>query len=228
MKQRLRMNTGNRARLKPAIAILLVFLLGFNGNMAAATEVRVKGLFKGSAVLVINGKQRLLKVGKTSPEGVRLLAADSQMAEVEVDGRRRVLRLSRQIGTAYKKPEKAEVRIQSGRGGHYFTPGRINGQAVQFMVDTGATSVAMSLPAARRLGLNYRAGTRISVSTANGVGQAYRIMLRSVTVGNVRVDNVEAVVAMGDFPTTILLGNSYLSRVELNRDNGVLVLTSKY
>ena len=211
-----------------AVSLLLAILLTVVGSQVAATEVRVKGLFKGSAVLVINGKQRLLKVGKTSPEGVRLIAADSKKAEVEVDGKRRVLSLSRQIGAAYKKAERAEVRIQSGYGGHYVTPGRINGQAVQFMVDTGATSVAMNLPTARRLGLNYRAGTEIRVNTANGIAKAYKMMLRSVTVGSVKVDNVEATVTMGDFPTTILLGNSYLSRVDLNRDNGVLILTSKY
>lgn len=211
------------------LALMLVVSMGLGSLVAnAATDVQVKGLFKGSAVLQINGKQRLLKVGKTSPEGVRLLAADSKTAEVEVDGKRRVLRLSRQIGAAYKKPTRSEVRLQSGYGGHYVTPGRINGQAVKFMVDTGATSVAMNLPTAKRLGLNYRAGTEIQVNTANGIARAYKLMLRSVSVGNVRVDNVEATVTMGDFPTTILLGNSYLSRVELNRDNGVLVLTSKY
>ena len=207
--------------------LLAALLLALALSASAAPNVQVKGLFKGSAVLLIDGKQRLLKVGKTSPEGVQLIAADAHTAEVEFDGQRRVLRLSRQVGGGYQRATQAEVRIASGRGGHYLTPGRINGLAVDFMVDTGATSVAMNLPTAKRLGLNYRAGREIRVNTANGVAKAYLLMLRSVSVGNVTVENLAATVTLSDFPQKILLGNSYLSRVDLQREGGVLVLKSR-
>jgi len=96
------------------------------------------------------------------------------------------------------------------------------------MVDTGATTVAMNLPTAKALGLNYRAGEAINVNTANGVATAYIVMLDSVRVGDVEVRNVMASVSMGDFPAEILLGNSFLSRVDMRRENGLLVLEAQF
>lgn len=193
----------------------------------ATVDVQVKGLFGGSAVLNINGKQRLLKAGKTSPEGVLLVQADAKGALIEVDGQRRYLTLSKRIGASYQKTEQAIVRIASGYGGHYVTPARINNRPVEVMIDTGATAVAMNLNTAKNLGINYRAGQKATVSTANGTVDSFNIMLDSVTVGSVRVNHVAATVIVGDSPTVILLGNSYLSRVKMWRDEGVLVLQSK-
>ncbi len=208
--------------------ILLVLLLPAL-QAEAEFQVQAKGLFPGrSAVLLINGEQRLLKVGKRSPEGVLLVSVDKAAAVIEIDGRRRSLTLSRIVSSGYSAPKTAVARIQSGNGGHYYTPGRINGIAVKFLVDTGATSVAMNLPEAKRLGLNYRAGREITVGTASGTTKAYLVQLDSVRVGEIEVRNVEAAVHLGNFPSVILLGNSYLSRVELNRENGVLVLESRY
>jgi aspartyl protease family protein len=205
--------------------LLLVALLSCS-LVAQAADVEIKGLFKGSAIVVINGKQKLLKAGQ-SFSGVTLISSSSKAAVVEIDGQRHKLGMSRKISSTYKAAEKVEVRLAQVRGGHYITKGRINNRAVTMMVDTGATSVAMSLPQAKALGLDYRNGTPIRINTANGVSQGYKVMLRSVQVGAVRVDNVEAVVNMSDFPDIILLGNSYLSRVSMNKQNGVLILQSK-
>src|SRR5690606_4610269 len=114
-------------------------------------------------------KQRFLRAGNRSPEGVLLVSANQQAAVIEWDGEQRSLTLNKRISTAFSAPTKAEVRIASGRGGHYVTPGRINGLPVTFMVDTGATMIAMNYQEAERLGIDYRAGTPISVNTANGV-----------------------------------------------------------
>ena len=96
------------------------------------------------------------------------------------------------------------------------------------MVDTGATTVAMSLPQAKALGIDYRNGRLTPISTASGYSKGYLVYLKTVTVGTVTVQNVEALVSVGDFPETILLGNSYLSRVNMFRENGVLVLKGQY
>lgn len=170
----------------------------------------------------------MLRAGERTPEGVLLVTADTRSAVLEVDGERRTLGMSRRISTRFAKPEKAEVHIQSGRGGHYFTPGRINGYAVDFMVDTGATAISMNLPTAQRLNLNYRAGQQVSVTTANGVVNGYRLMLDTVRIGSIELNMVEAIVTMGDFPAEILLGNSYLSRVDMRRENGVLILEARF
>lgn len=195
-------------------------------SMAMAITVEVKGLFGGSALLVIDGQQKLLKQGR-SYAGVTLVSANSRQAVVEFDGARHHLGVSKRISSRYSQAKKSEVRLAQGHGGHYVTPGRINNRPVSMMVDTGATAVAMSLPQAKALGLDYRNGNKTKVSTANGLADAYLVTLSSVTVGTVTVNNVEALVSMSDYPTTILLGNSYLGRVAMSVDQGVLVLQSK-
>jgi aspartyl protease family protein len=193
-----------------------------------AASVEVRALFSGSAMLVIDGKQRLLRKGQRSPEGVLLVDANSKHAVIEMDGQRHKLGVSRRISSTYKAAEKNTVHLSSKRGGHFVTPARINGRPVTVMVDTGATSVAMSKTEAIKLGIDYRKGTPITVSTANGLTQAYQVMLSSVSVGTVKVNNVEASITDGAFPQIILLGNSYLSKVQMTQENGVLILESKF
>ena len=197
-------------------------------NNALALSVEVKGVFKGGAILTIDGKQRAIRAGKASPEGVKVVSSDAGGATLEIDGKQQYVAMSRTISTNYAEAEKAEVRIQTGPGGHFVTPGRINGIGVQFLVDTGATTIAMNLPTAQRLGINYRSGQQISLTTANGDASAYLVTLDRVSIGSVEVQKVEATVSMGDFPKEILLGNSYLSRVEMRRENGVLILQSRF
>lgn len=213
---------------KQVFSKVLAAAFVFFASSILAIEITVNGLFDGGAILVIDGKHRLMRVGDRSPEGVRLVAANAATATFKYGSEEQTLGLNRTISTQFAEPEKAQTRIPSGHGGHYFTPGRINGLAVEFLVDTGATSVAMSLPTAKALGLNYRIGEKIELSTANGYTAAYMIMLDSVRVGEVEVRNVAAAVSMSDFPAEILLGNSFLSRVDMRRENGVLVLESKF
>lgn len=207
---------------------ILCLLCTVTMTASAATEVTVKALFNGSALLDINGQQRLLKAGKKSPEGVLLVQATSKIATVKVDGETHQLKLNRRVGGQYKKAEKSIVRIAGGAGGHYITPGSINGRPVDFMVDTGATAVAMNLPTAKRLNIDYRNGQVVPISTAAGITRAYKVNLNSVTVGGIKLHNVEGFVNEGDFPQIILLGNSYLSRVDMKVDSGVLVLQALY
>ncbi len=212
---------------KITLLAMIVFTSSFCSQIFAM-EIVVQALYKGGAVLMIDGRQRTVKVGKRSPEGVLLVSSTSQSAVLDIDGDKQTVEVSKGISTSFSKAKKNEVRLASGQGGHFFTPGRINGIAVDFLVDTGATSVAMNLPTAKRIGLNYRAGKPIVMSTANGKVTAYQVMLQSVRVGSVEVKNVEATITMGDFPEEILLGNAYLNRVEMRRENGVLVLESRY
>lgn len=206
---------------------LLIMLLLVLAPQCLAVEVEAKMLAQGSAVLQIDGKQRMLRQGARSPEGVLLVSADGKQAVIEVDGKRKNLTMSRQISTQFKAADKTEIRIASGQGQHYRTQGLINGMPVNFFVDTGATSIAMNRFEAERLGIDYRAGRQISVSTANGIATAFVVTLASVSVGNIVVHQVQAAVSTTASPTEILLGNSYLSKVDLKIDDGVLVLREK-
>jgi aspartyl protease family protein len=207
--------------------ILLTVLLLSIASFCSALEIEAKMLAQGSAVLIIDGTQRMLREGNRSPEGVLLVSADGKQAVLEIEGKRKTISLSRSIGSQFKKASKTEIRIASGDGGHYYANGLVNGRSIKFVVDTGATYVAMSSQVAERLGIDYRAGTPVVMNTANGTANAFQVTLNNVSVGNIVVHQVTAVVHAGNFAMDTLLGNSYLSKVDFKIDQGVLVLSEK-
>ncbi len=200
----------------------------FSAQLFASPEIIASGLFKDKALLTIDGKSRLLKVGASSPEGVKLLSSDSQQANILVEGQTLTLHLSERISTAFKKPKFSEVKIPRSRNGHYFTAGAINGRPAKFMVDTGATAIAMNINEARRLGIDLRQAKAGMSSTAGGMVETFRVVLDKVSVGSVTLHSIPASVIKGDFPEHILLGNSFLNKVEMTEQSGVLVFRKKY
>ena len=106
--------------------------------------------------------------------------------------------------------------------------GSINGGSLRFLVDTGATLVALPAAEARRLGINYLQGQRGQVQTANGATVAYRVKLDTVRIGDIEVNNVDAVVSEGDTMGITLLGMSFLNRMEMKRDGQSMTLTKRY
>lgn len=208
---------------------ILVSLICFiSTQVSFATDIIVLGLFKGRAIVNIDGTQRTLKKGKTSPEGVKLISADSQFAILEIDGKQQEFKLGRHVGTSFKSKENAEAKIMPVNG-MYTTAGFINGRPVNFLVDTGATWIAMNSHQARSLGINFRyIGKRAMVSTANGVVPIYRVTLDKVRVGEIELTSVEAGVLEGNSPSEVLLGNSFLNRVEMQRQGQVMLLKQKF
>lgn len=197
-------------------------------QLSYAADIIVLGLFKGRAIVNIDGKRRTLKIGKPSPEGVTLISADSDVAVLEIEGEQQEYKLGRHVGTSFKNKKNAEAKIMPVNGMYSIT-GFINGQAVKFLVDTGATWIAMNSHQARSLGINFRyTGKRAMVSTANGVAPVYRITLDKVRVGEIELTNVEAGVLEGNSPSEVLLGNSFLNRVEMQRQGQVMLLKQKF
>jgi aspartyl protease family protein len=198
---------------------------------ASAADVAVVGLFSGKAVLVIDGSRpRTLKAGQTSPEGVRLISATSESAVVEIDGKRQTLVPGQNsyISGANAGSGGASITLSADTRGHFVTTGAINGNTIQFLVDTGATAVTLSSSDARHLGINYRAGPRSYTQTANGVVPAYRVKLDSVRLGDITANNVDAVVIEGNGLPVALLGMSFLNRMEMKRDGLTMTLTKRY
>jgi len=209
--------------------LLLAGLLLLPSLAMSAPMVQVVGLFPGAAVLNVDGQRKLVRVGQTGPGGVEVVSADSRGAVLRVGGVERSYGLSREYsGAGYAAPEKTQLSVAKGVGGHYWIAGSINSQPVQFLVDTGATSVAINENQARRLGIDYRAaGQPLLVNTASGTAKAWRVRLSSVKVGAIDVLGVEAVVLEGESPSEALLGMSFLGRVSWREDQGVLRLESK-
>jgi aspartyl protease family protein len=196
---------------------------------AAAQNVSLAGSMGNKALLVIDGQAHTLAVGQ-SALGVTLLQFAEGQAQVQRDGVTTQLRMgaapARLAGTVQAAPAATQIVLPAGSGGHFTSTGAINGRAVQFMVDTGATLVALSQTEAERIGLDFRNAQRGTTQTANGAVPVHLVTLGAVRVGEVEVANVPAVVVPAQMPY-VLLGNSFLSRFQMRRENDVLRLEQR-
>jgi len=207
----------------------VLLLAGLLNNAQAAPDVRVVGLFSGRAVVLIDGRQQVLKVGQSGPGGVKLLAADSESALLEIEGRKVQAHLDGRVTARKRTAEVQEVQVWRNNDGMYTTVGSINGLTVSFLVDTGASKVALNADEARRLGIDFRvSGTPTAVGTASGVARAWAVTLDTVKVGSLEVRNVGAVVLEGNNPRHALLGMTYLGRLEIDNDGRLMTLRKKY
>lgn len=196
--------------------------------MAETPMVQVVGLFPNAAVVSVGGVRKLLKVGQTGPYGITVVSASSKGAVLRIDGVDKEFDLSREYSPGgYAAPQVRQLSLQRGQGGHYWTSGSINGKSVQFLVDTGATSVAISERTARQLGIDYSSGTPAVANTASGVVRTWNLQLQKVSIGGIELLGVDAAVLSGDSPVEPLLGMSFLSRVKWREEQGLLVIESK-
>src|SRR6266566_919232 len=198
--------------------------------VGAIEKISLHALFKDKAIVLIDGARRVLKAGETSPEGVKLVSTDTQaeQAEIEVDGKRQQLTLGVVI-SSFASSAKASVTLYPDQGGHFFTDGLINDVAVRFLVDTGATSIAMNSSTAAQVGIDYKRNGRAGVAgTAGGMVRTYNVKLQTVQVGEIKFFNVDAAVIEGTGPSEVLLGMSFLNRVDMKRDGDHMELTQRY
>lgn len=195
---------------------------------AGAADVALIGLMGDkAAVLAVNGGEpKAVKVGQKW-SGVTVLSVERDQATVEVDGQLRVLKIGQHYRAAGAPPTRQSVTLAADTRGHFFAEGAINGNPVRFLVDTGATAVALPASEAVRLGIDYRKGERGLSNTANGVVPYYRIRLDSVTLGPIELTGVEAGVVEGGL-NMVLLGMSFLNRVEMKRDGQLMTLTRRF
>ncbi len=196
---------------------------------ARATDVNVVGLFPGKAVVVINrGAPRTISAGHRTPEGVLLLSSDANGAVLEIDGKRQALEMGQHFETSAQTATRPTVTLPADSRGQFYADGRVNGAHMRFMVDTGATSILLPAAEAARLGIDYRRGRPGRIQTANGSASAYRVVLDSVTVGDITAYEVDAVVAEAKGLDVALLGMSFLNRTEMRRDGAYMTLTKRY
>lgn len=222
--ERIRRVTG-RANIR-ILSLLLALLAPM---LASAANITVVGLFPGKALMVINNAPpRILAIGQTSPEGVKLIATDSKSATIEFEGKKLVLDIGEHFATATATPGSVPtVKLAADSRGHFITQGSINGGSVRMLVDTGATLVAIPARDASRLGIDFRKGEVGVVQTAAGPSPAYRIRLDAVQLGDVVIHQVDAVV-MAEGLEIALLGMSFLNRTEMKREGQTLTLTKRF
>lgn len=195
-----------------------------------AQQVSLVGISGERALVVIDQQApRFLSPGQ-SHSGVKLLNISGQQARIEVDGKPALLVLGEAQVSVGKAPGPASggrVVLTADGAGHFMTPGTINGKTVQFMVDTGATSVILGQSEATRIGLKPDNAQKVRISTANGVVEGQTFKLASVRVGDAEVREVTAVVLPQPMPF-VLLGNSFLNRFQMRRDSDQMTLEKRY
>jgi aspartyl protease family protein len=191
-------------------------------------QILVMGLYRDHAVLEINQQQHFLSVGQRTPEGVTLISANSNQAILDIAGRQGVFELNNRVGAMYSAPVETPVVSIWPTNGMYLTSGSVNGYTVDFMVDTGASVIAINGETAKRLGLDYLNANQIGVRTASGVELAYSIELESVQLGDISLQNVAAVVIDGPEPQRALLGMSFLNAFDMERKGERLDLRQKF
>lgn len=195
---------------------------------AHATDVNVIGLADRTAILVIDGgKPRVLRVGQTRV-GVRLISVRGDHAIVDVDGEQRQLPLGGDFYVAPRTNQGRSITIAPDTNGHYLARGSINQTNVRFMVDTGATMVSMDASHAQRAGIDYLAGRKAVASTANGLAAVYLVKLDTVQVGEILLRNIGGVVHADTELPVVLLGMSFLSQLDIRRENNNLKLEKRF
>jgi aspartyl protease family protein len=194
---------------------------------AAAQEVTLVGTFgEKAAVLVIDGRSpRALRVGHEA-YGVKVISVSADGAVIEVGGERRTLARGQGAGNAADGGHQS-VTLSADSRGHFVAQGAVNDQPVQFVVDTGATLVALPAADAQRLGINYRKGEIALTKTAAGVVPVYKVRLDKVRLGGIELSSVDAVVIEQGLDIA-LLGMSFLNRVDMRHEGQLMTLTRRY
>jgi aspartyl protease family protein len=193
-----------------------------------AQDVVLVGTFGDkAAVLVIDGGEpRTLRVGREAA-GVKLLAVERDgSAVVEIGGARRTL-VRGQHAASGEGGARQSVTLSADTRGHFVSMGAINDRPVQFVVDTGATLVALPAADATRVGLDYRKGELALTKTAAGVVPVYKVRLDKVRLGSIEISGVDGVVIEKGLDIA-LLGMSFLSRVDMRHEGQLMTLTRRY
>jgi aspartyl protease family protein len=194
---------------------------------AIATDVGVVGLFPGKAVLVIDGgNPKTFSVGASVSSSAKLVAVDPSSATLEINGKRQTIALGEHVNRA-EPSGPAKVTLKADGRGHFMAQGQINGGTIRMLLDTGATMIALSAADAVRLGIDYRKGQPGMVNTANGAAPVYRVKLNTVKVGDIELNQVDALVQETGLPFA-LLGMSFLNRTEMRREGEQMTLTKRY
>jgi aspartyl protease family protein len=208
------------------LTILTASLL-FCTHAVQAADISVVGLFPNKAVLVVDGgSPKTYSVGATITEGLTLVSANASSATIETNGKRQTIAIGEHVNRN-ASGNRASVTLQANGQGHYMVQGQINGGSTRMLLDTGATLIALPASDATRLGIDYKKGRLSYMSTANGVVPAYLIKLNTVKIGDIEINQVDAVVQEQGLPF-ILLGMSFLNRMEMRREGEQMVLTKRF
>ncbi len=194
---------------------------------AAAQDVGLAGVMGSKALLMIDGGEpQAVAVGQ-SLAGVKVISVQGDQAVVEIGGRKRPLRVGQHAIGAAPADGSGTIVMTADNQGHFYATGSVNGAAVRFLVDTGATMVSLGASDARRIGLDFNRGQKGMTQTANGQTMVSKVKLDTVRIGDVTLHNVDALIHQTEMPMA-LLGMSFLNRMEMQRDGSTMTLRKRF
>jgi len=213
---------------------MLVHITPWAATSKVETSVQVIALFKDRAMVSINGKKaKIINRGKTYL-GVKLIESSTDQAVVEVNGQREILTLNSTVllsnSLAAKPLSKANavVQIWADRNGFFQSRGEINGQSLKFLVDTGANLVVLNSQQADRIQLEYKSGSQTIATTASGQAPMYLVEIDNISFESIELNNILVGVIIGAYPTTPLLGMSFLKRLDMKRSGNLMELKKRF
>jgi aspartyl protease family protein len=208
--------------------IALLTLLACSLPVAAA-EVALIGLIgdKAAVLALDGGEPKTVKIGQ-SWKGVTVVSVEKGRATIEFEGKQRVLQIGQHYRNATASTSRESVTLAADARGHFFTDAMVNGMPMRFLVDTGASVVALSAGDASRLGIDWRKGQRVTLQTASGPTAGYLVKFDSLKVGAIEIANVEGVVLEQGPGSVGLLGMSFLNRLEMTRDGQMMTLIRRF
>jgi aspartyl protease family protein len=195
---------------------------------ARAADVSMIGVIgdKAAVLALDGGNHKTVKVGQTW-NGIKVIEVKGDFATIEMDGKRRILQRGMHHRGVIAPSDRQGITLSADARGHFFSQGAVNGSPVRFLVDTGATVVALPASEARRLGLDYRKGQPGFTNTAGGVVQTFRVRFDLVRLGDIELSGVEGVVIEQGLDIA-LLGMSFLNRLEMKRDGQTMTLIRRF
>ena len=209
------------------LGLALSGLLAGAGSPVWAQSVALVGVLGSKALIVVdNGQPRSLAMGE-SYQGVKLISTQDNQAEVTIGKVRQTLHLGGAPVSVGNTSGGSQIVLSADSRGHFMTQGQINGQPTTMMIDTGASLVSLSEEQAQQLGLKYKDGQQVNMNTANGVIPGWRVKLANLRVGVVELYDMDALVSAGAMPY-VLLGNNFLGRFQMNRNNSQMVLDKRF
>ena len=209
-----------------ALAALLALCLA--PSWAHAKAVALAGMLGSKALLVVDANPPKAVGAGDEFQGVKVIAVTKEEATVEIGGARRTLRLGEApVSVGARSGSGKRIVLMADSRGHFVNTGTINGREMQYMVDTGASTIAIGRNDADRMVLNYKNGEPVRMNTANGVTMGYRLRLDSVRVADVEVRDIDAIVSQQPMPF-VLLGNSFIGRFSMRRDAEQMVLERRF
>lgn len=208
--------------------LLLAFLVWQIPLAAAEPVIELNAILGKQVIITVNGEQVKLREGETHDDGLKLVEVTRKDAKFEWQGETFTIEPSSRVGTQFTESTKKVITINRHANGHYFAKGEINGYPVDFIVDTGASDIALTAEQASAIGIRWENAPTVTYITANGKATGYSVQLERVTVGGVTVNLVEAGVNPGNQQHHALLGMSFLKHFDMRESNNILTLTRKY